>query len=442
MSGLSVALDDYLRLRRSLGYKLHRASQVLADFVAYSDAAGADHIRTDLAVSWALRIPNPDLPWRAGRLGVVRSFARYVQALDPVHEIPPVGLIPRGRGRPVPRLFTKEQVAALMSAARQLRTPPQAATVETVVGLLWATGLRVGEAIRLDDTDLDADNALLRVRGSKNGRSRTIPIDCTTADALCSYVDARNRMFGNPDGNNSLFVSTVGRRLRSGNLGTAFASVVDLAGLSTQGENEGFRLGGLRHSFAVQSLLEWHLAGLDVGALLPWLSTYMGHVSPASTYWYLSASPDLLRARPDGSRGGTAMTPLAPTMQSFFTVRLSAQRNASPNTVAAYRARFRLLVGSVQEAKGVSPAKLMLEDLDAPTIGQFLDHLESSRGASIKTRNSRLAAIHSLYRFAAMQHPEHASLIQRVLAIPAKRAPRALIFLPDHRGNRRVAGRS
>ena len=121
------------------------------------------------------------------------------------------------------------------------------------------------------------------------------------------------------------------------------------------------------------------------------------------------------------------MTLLAPTMQSFFTVRLTAQRNASPNTVAAYRDAFRLLLGFVQEARGVSPAKLRLEDLDAATIGQFLDHLESSRGASIKTRNSRLAAIHSLYRFAAMQHPEHASLIQRVLAIPAKRAPRPLI---------------
>jgi integrase/recombinase XerD len=121
------------------------------------------------------------------------------------------------------------------------------------------------------------------------------------------------------------------------------------------------------------------------------------------------------------------MTLLAPTMQSFFTVRLTAQRNASPNTVAAYRDAFRLLLGFVQEARGVSPAKLRLEDLDAATIGQFLDHLESSRGASIKTRNSRLAAIHSLYRFAAMQHPEHASLIQRVLATPAKRAPRPLI---------------
>lgn len=121
------------------------------------------------------------------------------------------------------------------------------------------------------------------------------------------------------------------------------------------------------------------------------------------------------------------MTLLAPTMQSFFTMRLTAQRNASPNTVAAYRDTFRLLLSFVRETRGVAPANLMIEDLDAATISQFLDHLESSRGASIKTRNSRLGAIHSLYHFAAMQHPEHAALIQRVLAIPAKRAPRPLI---------------
>jgi site-specific recombinase XerD len=114
-------------------------------------------------------------------------------------------------------------------------------------------------------------------------------------------------------------------------------------------------------------------------------------------------------------------------MESFFTMRLATQQNASPNTVAAYRDAFRLLLGFVHETKGVAPAKLTLEELDAATIGQFLDHLESSRGASIKTRNSRLAAIHSLYRFADMQHPEHAALIQRVLAIPAKRGPRPLI---------------
>jgi len=295
MSPLSDALDDYLRLRRSLGYKLDRTSQVLADFVAYSDAAGAEHVGTDLAVTWALLTPNPDSAWRAGRLGAVRCFARYLHALDPVHEVPPVGLIPRGQGRPAPRLFTKDQVVTLIAAARRLRSPIQAATVETVVGLLWATGLRVGEAIRLDDSDLDVNGSLLMVRESKNGRSRTIPIDGTTADALSSYVATRNRLFEERSGD-SLFVSTVGRRLRSGNLGATFASVVDIADLPNEDEGGVLRLGGLRHSFAVQSLLEWHRAGLDVGALLPRLSTYMGHVSPASTYWYLSASPELLQA--------------------------------------------------------------------------------------------------------------------------------------------------
>lgn len=295
MSPLSDALDDYLRLRRSLGHKLDRTSQVLADFVAYSDAAGADCVGTDLAVTWALLTPNPDSAWRAGRLGAVRCFARYLHALDRVHEVPPVGLIPRGQGRPAPRLFTKDQVAALMAAARRLRSPIQAATVETVVGLLWATGLRVGEAIRLDDSDLDVNGSLLMVRDSKNARSRTIPIDGTTADALSSYVAARNRLFEERSGD-SLFVSTVGRRLRNGNLGATFASVVDIADLPNEDEGGVLRLGGLRHSFAVQSLLEWHRAGVDVGALLPRLSTYMGHVSPASTYWYLSASPELLQA--------------------------------------------------------------------------------------------------------------------------------------------------
>ena len=121
------------------------------------------------------------------------------------------------------------------------------------------------------------------------------------------------------------------------------------------------------------------------------------------------------------------MTSLAPTMQSFFTARLAAQQNASPNTVAAYRDTFRLLLCFVKDTTGVTPNKLTIDDIDAITIGRFLDHLESERGASIKTRNSRLAAIHSFFHYAAMQHPEHGALIQRVLAIPTKRGLRPLI---------------
>ena len=295
MNTLSESLEDYLRLRRSLGYKLERTGQVLADFVAFSHNVGTDLIRTEIAVSWALRSPNPDSAWRAGRLGAVRGFARYLHALDPRHEIPPARMIPRGVGRPLPWIFTNDQVIAMMSASRHLRSPLQAATIEAVVGLLWTTGLRVGEAVRLDNNDLDTTAGVFTVRDSKNGRSRLVPIDPSTSEALRTYVAVRDRL--RPDAiENSLFVSTVGRRLRTGNLAVTFASVVALAGLPARHDRVGPRLGALRHSFAVQTLLDWHNANLDIGPLMPRLSTYMGHINPASTYWYLSASPDLLAA--------------------------------------------------------------------------------------------------------------------------------------------------
>jgi integrase/recombinase XerD len=121
------------------------------------------------------------------------------------------------------------------------------------------------------------------------------------------------------------------------------------------------------------------------------------------------------------------MTTLAPTLERYFTVRLSAQRRVSPNTVAAYRDTFKMLLHYMQETAGIAPSMLQLDDLDAPRIGAFLDHLEQSRGVKVVTRNARLAAIHSFFGFAALEHPEHAALIQRVLAIPPKRADRAVI---------------
>jgi integrase/recombinase XerD len=295
MSALSVGLEDYLRLRRSLGYKLERAGELLADFVAFAEAAGTEHVRTEVAVAWALRAPNPHSRWRADRLGAVRSFARYLHAIDPVHEVPPSGLIPRGAGRPAPYLYSKDQVTALMAAARQLRSPLQAATLETVVGLLSVSGLRVGEVIRLDNADIDFEVAPLNVRNSKGGRSRVVPLDPSALEPLRSYIAVRDRWFPQAS-SDSFFVSTVGHRPSSGNLAIAFSTVVALAGLPARSAGVGPRLGGFRHSFAVQTLLEWHRSGVDVAPRLPLLSSFLGHVNPASTYWYLSASPELLAA--------------------------------------------------------------------------------------------------------------------------------------------------
>jgi integrase/recombinase XerD len=130
------------------------------------------------------------------------------------------------------------------------------------------------------------------------------------------------------------------------------------------------------------------------------------------------------------------MTALAPTLQAYFTDRLLCQRRVSPNTVASYRDAFRLLLGFVQQKTGTPPARLELTQLDAPTIGAFLEHLERDRGNSPRTRNIRLAAVHSFFDYCALRHPEHAALIQRVLAIPPKRAEkRTVTFLTPEEVN-------
>jgi integrase/recombinase XerD len=295
VSALAVALEDYLALRRCLGYKLERAGVVLADFVAHLDQVGAEHITVDLALEWALRAANPDSSWRAQRLGMVRCFARYLHAIDPGHEIPPPGLIHRGQRRPEPFLFAEADIVALMAAAGSMASPLRALTMETLIGLLAVTGLRVGEVIRLDRDDVDFDRGLIVVRNSKLGRSRHVPLHATTSVALRTYLCRRDELFSCP-ASPALFISTTGRRLRSGNLRAAFVELLAEAGLPPRQDRHGPSLGGLRHSFAVQTLLDWHVAQLDVGPRLPVLSTFLGHVSPASTYWYLSASPPLLAA--------------------------------------------------------------------------------------------------------------------------------------------------
>jgi integrase/recombinase XerD len=293
MSELSVSLDEYLGLRRSLGYKLERAGQVLADFVTFVDAADTSYVSIDAAVGWAIGTVNPDSSWRAQRLGYVRGFARYLHGVDPRHQIPPAGLIPRRRGRLLPYLFSQADIEGLMAATRHLRFRWRHLTMETLIGFLAVTGLRVGEAIRLHRNDIDVEAGVVVVRDSKGHKSRDVPMSPSTCAALSEYATHRDRLFPGAD---AAFVSTTGTRLRSQNLGTTFAEVVSLAGLEAMPGGRPPRLGGLRHSFAVRALHGFYASGADVTAMVPVLSAFMGHISPASTYWYLSAAPELLAA--------------------------------------------------------------------------------------------------------------------------------------------------
>lgn len=293
MSTLSAAVDDYLRLRRSLGHKLTEAHRLLPRFVSYLDAVGVEFVTIDAAVAWSL---EPDAKpggtvW-PNRLWVVRGFARYMTGIDPRTEIPPADLIPYRRRWMAPFIYSDADIAALMTAARGIRQPLRAATYETLFGLLAATGIRIGEAIRLDDRDIDWSTGVLEIRLSKFGKSRQIPIHASSLDALRRYA-ARREQLSPRRREESFFVSLRGTRLIYQNVLKTFRTLRDQAGIGAAFPRH-VRIHDVRHTFAVTTLVGWYRDGVDVEARLPWLSTYLGHRNPSSTYTYMSAAPELL----------------------------------------------------------------------------------------------------------------------------------------------------
>jgi integrase len=293
MTGLRLTIDDYLSVRRALGYKLEDHGWLLADFASFMEAAGATTVTTQLALAWAT-LPQDALPsWWAARLRVVRGFSRHLKAFDPATEIPPVGLLAGRNRRAVPYLYSEAEVAALMSATASLRPALHAATHRTLIGLLKVCGVRVGEVLRLDRSDLDPENAVLVVRDSKFGKSREVPLHPSSLEALADYAALRDQHFPDPK-TPSLLVSTAGKRLISQNVEYVFARLVRQAGLEPRSDRCRPRLHDFRHSLAVNILLGWYRQGLEVESRLPLLSTFLGHTRPANTYWYLSAVPELL----------------------------------------------------------------------------------------------------------------------------------------------------
>ena len=293
MSRLDPALADYLRLRRSLGFKLERAGRLLAQFIAYLDTEGADTVTVATALAWATLPAAGGQRWLALRLTVARGFAAHLHALDPAHELIPTDLLRDPGRRATPYLYTDAEVVALMAAAAILRTPLRAATYATLIGLLAVTGLRVGEAIRLDVADLDSTEETLTIWTSKFGKSRLVPLHPTTVAALRRYLARHDRPRpGAPTA--AVFVSGAGSRLRYCNVNWTFLKLIRGTGLRARSAACRPRLHDLRHAFAVRTVLDAYRADLDVGARLPVLSTYLGHVNPAATYWYLSAAPELL----------------------------------------------------------------------------------------------------------------------------------------------------
>lgn len=292
-SNLAQAADQYLAMRRSLGYKLERQGRLLLEFVGYLDDIGAETITVEVAVAWATQPVGADPIWWQRRLSVVRCFARHLTALDPACQVPPTDLLPAGRGRKTPYLYSHAEIAAVVHAAGLLAVPLQAATYQALISLLAVSGMRVGEAVGLDRAEVDLDAGLLSVLNGKHDKARQVPLHPSTVAMLGGYSTRRDRLCSTP-ATRAFFVSVSGTRLRVGGVDRVFTQLLAMAGIRTPPGRRRPRVHDLRHSFAVATLLDWYRDGVDVQARLPVLSTFLGHVAPASTWWYLHAAPELL----------------------------------------------------------------------------------------------------------------------------------------------------
>jgi integrase/recombinase XerD len=299
MNPLRHALDEYLTLRHKLGFELRELQAALTKFIAFLKAHGSPSITTALAVKWAQQ-PQGVAPARhARRLGMVRDFARYVSATDARTEVPPQGLLPGRIRRPQPYIYSPDQIHDLIQGARELapweglRLRPY--TYATLFGLLAVTGMRVSEAVALSCKEVDLAEGVLTVRESKCRKTRLVPIHPSTQERLRDYAHRRQKCAGRL-ASTTFFVSDRGQPLGLVPVNYNFLLISRRIGLRGAGALHGPRLHDLRHTFAVRTLAQWYRSDAAPERCVPLLATYLGHGKVENTYWYLSATPELLDA--------------------------------------------------------------------------------------------------------------------------------------------------
>lgn len=288
MTALAEHVERYLAVRRALGYRLSHYGPLLASFVSYLEDAGECTVTVKSTQDWISQF-HPIDP--AGPLSVVRAFATYMSGFDSATEVPPSWLAPAHVGRVRPYIYSKGEIQALIEAAQRLRPRLWGSCMATLIGLLAATGLRPGEAYRLERSHVDLKAGELAVLNSKFGKSRLLPLHPTTVKALGRYARARDRT---KPADSAFFLSYSGRRITSGQVSLCFRELLDACSIAAPPGRRPPRLYDFRHSFAVNTLIDWHRSGVDVRRQLPVLSAYLGHLVPGNTYWYFEATPELL----------------------------------------------------------------------------------------------------------------------------------------------------
>jgi len=296
MKPLRDAVDEYIALRRSLGFKLRDMAPDLTDFAAFLEQHAAPFITTALAVTWAMQpVDHQPSDW-AQRLGFVRVFARHWSATDPRTEIPADGLLPFRPRRARPYLYTDEEIRQLLAATNALSSTNglRPWTYHCLFGLLVVSGIRISEAIALERRDVDLHEGLLTIRKTKFNKTRLIPLHASTRDVFIAYAGRRDRLVPHPP-SPAFLLTDHGRRLEISAVHRTFYDLSRRIGLRGPTDHTGPRIHDFRHRFAVNTLIQWYCAHEDIERRLPVLSTFLGHAHIADTYWYLSMHPELMR---------------------------------------------------------------------------------------------------------------------------------------------------
>lgn len=309
---IASQLDCYLSVRRSLGYDLRTDERILRRFARFADQGCASHVDTALFLRWDASLPDVGTSTRSARLSKVRLFAQWLSGIDPAHEVPPRGLLPDRYARQRPHIYTEAEIAAIITAAKELPSVYglRGLACSTLFGLIAVTGLRISEALALDDGDFDTASGVLRVRRGKLGKERLLPLTLCVVARLAHYAAERDRLLGSAAP--AFFVAEKGTRLTDCCARYNFAHVCQMLGLrETQRylrHGRGPRIHDLRHTFAVRTMIDWYRTGKDPAREMIRLTTYLGHSDPSNTFWYLEAVPELLElAMARATSGGEAV---------------------------------------------------------------------------------------------------------------------------------------
>jgi integrase len=289
-------VQNYLSYRRSLGYQLHIEGQELLKFGSYVDSKKhRGPLTEDIAIEWAKSSKKASRFTWARRLEIVRCFAKYCCITESDTQIPGKGIFGKAHRRNVPYIFTKHEILQILDSTKYL--VPEGGlrpiSFSYLFSLLYVTGLRTSEALNLLPQDVDLIQGILWVRDTKFHKSRLVPLHKSTIQALANYCQLRSKYV--PQSKlRSFFIIDDGKPITLRAVEYAFIKIRRLLGWDVKFKNKMPRVYDLRHTFVCNRLLSWYEQGVDVQNVIPYLSTYIGHVKVSDTYWYISAIPQLM----------------------------------------------------------------------------------------------------------------------------------------------------